>query len=79
MDQEIELAKPNFTPLAPEEETEAVRLLAALIRAIPVRRPDSTSAPHRKSAASESLADGSPPVLVDTGKAASRDGAGGRP
>ncbi|HYV01420.1 MAG TPA: hypothetical protein VEM93_03655 [Actinomycetota bacterium] len=35
MDQEIELAEPNFIPLAPEEAADAVRLLAALIRAVP--------------------------------------------
>jgi hypothetical protein len=76
--QEIELAEPNFTHLGPEEAAEAVRLLAALIRAVPVRRPDSTFPPRRKSASRENLADGSPSVPMDRGKAASRDDAGGR-
>jgi hypothetical protein len=31
VDQEIELAEPNFTPLPPEEMAQAVSLLAALI------------------------------------------------
>jgi hypothetical protein len=79
VDQEIELAEPNFTHLAPEEAAEAVRLLAALIRAVPVRRPDSTFPPRPKSASRGNLADGSPSVPMDRGKAASRDDAGGRP
>jgi len=79
VDQEIELAEPNFIPLAPEESAEAVRLLAALIRAVPVRRPDSTSPPRQKSTSGGNLADGSPSVPMDRGKAASRDDAGGRP
>jgi hypothetical protein len=79
VDQEIELAEPNFTHLAPEEAAEAVRLLAALIRAVPVRRADSTFPPRRKSASRGNLADGSPSVPMDWGKAATRDDAGGRP
>jgi hypothetical protein len=79
VDREIELAEPTFTQLAPEEGAEAVRLLAALIRAVPVRRPDSTFPPRRKSSSRGNLADGSPSVPMDRGKAASRDDAGGRP
>jgi len=79
VDQEIELAAPNFTHLGPEEGAEAVRLLAALIRAVPVRRPDSTFPPRRKSSSRGNLADGSPSVPMDRGKAASRDDAGRRP
>jgi hypothetical protein len=79
VDQEIELAEPNFIPLAPDEAAEAVRLLAALIRAAPVRRPDSAFSPRPKSASQANLADGSPPVPMDRGKAASRDDAGDRP
>jgi hypothetical protein len=79
VDQEIELAEPNFTPLAQEEAADAVRLLAALIRAVPAWRPDSTFPPRRKSASRGNLADGSPSVPMDRGKAASRDDAGGRP
>ena len=78
MDQEIELAEPNFTHLAPEEAAEAVRLLAALIRAVPVRPPDSTFPPRRKSSSRGNLADGSPSVPLHRGKAASRDDAGRR-
>jgi hypothetical protein len=79
VDREIELADPNFTHLAPEEAAEAVRLLAALIRAVPVRRPDSTFPPRPKSASRGNLADGSPSVPMDRGMAASRDDAGRRP
>ena len=79
MDQEIELAEPNFIPLAPEEAAQAVRLLAALIRAVLDRRPDSTFSPRRKSAAWADLADGSPSVPMGRGKAAPRDDAGGWP
>ena len=79
MDQEIELAEPNFIHLAPEEAAEAVHLLAALIRAVPVRRPDSAFPPRRKSPSRGNLADGSPSVPMDRGKAVSRDDAGGRP
>lgn len=77
MDQEIELAEPNFITLAPEEAAEAVRLLAALIRAVPARRRDSTLPPRRRSRSPEELADGSPPALIDWGKAGSPEGAGG--
>jgi len=79
VDQEIELAQPNFTHLAPEEAAEAARLLAALIRAAPAQRPDSTFPLPLKSASRGNLADGSPSVPMDRGKAASRDDAGRRP
>jgi hypothetical protein len=45
VDQEIELAEPKFIHLAPEEAAEAVRLLAAQIRAVPVRRADFGESP----------------------------------
>lgn len=75
MDQEIELAEPNFIPLALEEAVEAVRLLAALIRAVPVRSPDSPDSPP-ESVSSEDLADGSPSAMRGRGKTGSREGAG---
>jgi hypothetical protein len=76
VDQEIELADPNFIPLAPEEAAEAVRLLAALIRAVPVPAPDSPLSPP-ESVSPEDLADGSPLTLRSRGKAGPREGAGG--
>jgi hypothetical protein len=79
VDQEIELAEPNFIPLAPEEAAEAVRLLAALIRAVTCRRPDSTFPPCPDFSSPDDFADGSPSVPMDRGKAASPDDAGGRP
>ena len=42
MNQEIQLVEPNLITLAPQEAAEAVRLLAALSRAVPLRLPDST-------------------------------------
>ncbi len=75
MDQEIELADPNFIPLAPEEAAEAVRLLAALIRAVPVPASDSPASPESDSPVD--LADGSPLAPRGRGKAGSSEGAGG--
>ena len=76
-DERIELADPTFIPLAPEEAAEAVRLLAALIRAVPARRPDSTFSSRRNFRHPKDLADGSPPAPRRSGKAASADAAGG--
>jgi hypothetical protein len=78
VDQEIELADPNFIPLGPEDADEAVRLLAALIRAIPTAAPDSPVSPP-DSISPEELAVGSPPVPRGRGKAGSAEGAGGGP
>jgi hypothetical protein len=55
VDQEIELAVPNFIPLAPEEAADAVRLLAALIRAVPAQHADSTFPPRPDSLSPEEL------------------------
>ena len=66
VDQEIELAEPNFITLAPEEATEAVRLLGALIRAVAGRLTDSTFPPRWESRSPEDFADGSP--LIPTGR-----------
>jgi hypothetical protein len=60
VDQEIELAVPNFIPLAPEEAADAVRLLAALIRAVPAQHADSTFPPRPDSLSPEELAAGLP-------------------
>jgi hypothetical protein len=77
VDQEIELADPNLIPLAPEEVAEAVRLLAVLIRAAQARLPDSTFPCPRVSPSSEGLANGSPFVPRDGGKARPAEDAGG--
>lgn len=75
MDQEIELAEPNFIRLAPEEAAQAVRLLAALIRAVPAPAPDSPVSPP-ESISPDDLADGPPPAPRVRGKAAPSEGAG---
>lgn len=75
MDQEIKLADPRFIPLAPEEAAEAVRLLAALIRAIPAPAANSPVSPP-ESISQEALADGSPPALRGRGKTAPYEDAG---
>jgi hypothetical protein len=77
VDQEIELAEPNFMPLAAEEAAEAARLLAALIRAVPAHHTDSTSSPRPHSPSPEELADGSPPPPRGRGKARPAEDAGG--
>lgn len=79
MHQEIELAEPNFIALAPEEAAEAVRLLAALIRAGPARPPGSPNPPPEESPFLGELADGSPPAPGSGGKSGSHEGAGGAP
>ncbi|MCI0636757.1 MAG: hypothetical protein L0206_23000 [Actinobacteria bacterium] len=79
MDQEIELAEPNFITLEPEGAAEAVRLLAALIRAVPAHHTDSTFPPRLDSPSPEELADGSPSVPGDRGKAGTLEDAGGGP
>jgi hypothetical protein len=79
VDQEIELAEPNFIPLAQAEAAEAVRLLAALLRAVPVRCPDSTFPPRRDSCSAWKLADGSPAAPRGRGKVEPAEGAGGEP
>jgi hypothetical protein len=76
VDQEIELAVPNFIPLAPEEAADAVRLLAVLIKAARSQLPDSTPPPPRESRSSEDLAAGSPPIPRQSGKVASAEAAG---
>jgi hypothetical protein len=77
VDQEIELAVPNSIPLAPEEAADAVRLLAALIRAVPAQHADSTFPPRPDSLSPEELATGSPPAPGDRGKPRSAERAGG--
>jgi hypothetical protein len=76
VDQEIELAEPNFTPLASEEAAEAVRLLAALIGADRARTPDSPNPPPWQSLSPENLAGDSPLAPRGRGKAVTHDGAG---
>ena len=76
MDQEIELAEPNFITLEPEEAAEAVRLLAALIRTVPAHHTDSTFPLRPDSPSPEELADDSPPAPRDKGKAGPAEGAG---
>lgn len=76
MDQEIELAEPNLIPLAQEEAAEAVRLLAALIRAVPARRSASPIPPPRESPSPADLADGSPSPPQGSGKVGRGDAAG---
>jgi hypothetical protein len=77
VDQEIELAEPNFITLEPEEAAEAVRLLAALIRAVPAHNTDSTFPLRPDSPSLEDLADGSPPAPGDSGKAGPAEDTGG--
>jgi hypothetical protein len=79
LDQEIELAEPSFIPLGQKEAAEAVRLLAALIRAVPARGPRSPVPPPREFPSPADLADGSPFVPRNRGKARSTDAAGGGP
>jgi hypothetical protein len=76
VDQEIELAEPNFVLLAPEETGEVVRLLAALIRAARAPASDSPD-PRPESPSPEDLADGSPSAPQDIGEVAPRNAAGG--
>lgn len=78
VDQEIDLAEPNFITLEPEEAAEAVRLLAALIRSVPAQATDSTFPPRPDSPSPGGLADGSPPAPRDRGKTGPAEGAGGR-
>jgi hypothetical protein len=77
VDQEIELAEPNFITLEPEEAAEAVRLLVPLIRAVPARQTDSTFPPRAPSPSAQDLADASPPAPRGRGKAGFAEGAGG--
>jgi len=76
VDQEIELAEPNFTHLAPEEAAKAVRLLAALIQGCPRSWPQTPAFLPRSPISPDDLAAGSPPVPRGRGKAASSEGAG---
>ena len=77
MHQEIELAEPNFIPLSSEEAAEAIRLLAALIRAVRTRFPEPLIPPPEDLCSLEDLADGSPPAPEDRGKPGLPEGAGG--
>ncbi len=77
MDQEIELAEPNFITLEPEEAAEAIRLLAALIRAVPDHHTDSTFPLRPDSPSGGDLADGSPSGPGARGKAGPAEDAGG--
>jgi hypothetical protein len=77
VDQEIELAEPRFIPLAQEEAAEAAHLLAALIRAVPARSPDSPIPPPEGISSLGDVAGGSPVAPGDGGKARSADAAGG--
>jgi hypothetical protein len=77
VDQEIELAEPNFITLEPEEAAEAVSLLAALIRAVPAHYTDSTFPLRPGSSSPQDLADGSPTALRARGKAGPAKGSGG--
>jgi len=77
VDQEIELEEPRFIPLAQEEAVEAVRLLAALIRAVRARSPDSPIPPPEDLSSPEGLADGSPLAPGHGGKVGTVDAAGG--
>jgi hypothetical protein len=76
VDQEIELAEPEFSTLTQGEAAEAVSLLAALIRAAPAHHTDSTFPPRPKSPPAEDLADGSPPAPRGRGKSGPAQGAG---
>jgi hypothetical protein len=78
VDQDIELAEPNFITLEPEEAAEAVRLLAALIRAVPAQHADSTFPLRPDAPSPEDLADGSPSAPGARGKAGFLEDAGGR-